>query len=30
MRNNGVNLKESVVFLLGNKCDSKSREVESA
>lgn len=29
MKTCGVNLKEAVVFLLGNKSDSKDKEVES-
>lgn len=27
MKNNGLDLKQSVVFLLGNKSDNKQREV---
>lgn len=30
MKNNGLDLKNTVVFLLGNKCDNKTREVENA
>ena len=30
MRNNGLDLKQCVVFLLGNKSDNKNKEVESA
>ena len=29
MKNCGVNPKESVTMLIGNKCDSKSKEVDS-
>jgi DnaJ family protein C protein 27 len=30
MKSNGLNMKEAVIFLLGNKSDSKAKEVESA
>jgi hypothetical protein len=29
MKNNGVNFKEAVIFLIGNKSDSKSKEVDA-
>jgi len=30
MKNNGLNAKDAVIFLLGNKSDSKNKEVDSA
>lgn len=30
MKNNGLNMKEAVIILLGNKCDTKSKEVDSS
>jgi len=30
MKNCGVNMKEVVVMLVGNKCDGRTKEVDSA
>ena len=30
MKSNGLDLKQTVVFLIGNKADGKSKEVDSA
>ena len=30
MKSNGLNLKECTVFLIGNKSDSKAKEVDSS
>lgn len=30
MKNNGLNLKEAVIFLLGNKSDTKSKEIDAS
>ena len=30
MKSNGLDLKQAVVFLIGNKSDGKSKEVDSA
>jgi DnaJ family protein C protein 27 len=30
MKSNGLNMKEAVIFLLGNKSDSKAKEIDSA
>ncbi len=30
MKNNGLNMKQAVILLLGNKCDTKLKEVDSS
>lgn len=30
MKNYGVNAKDSVIMLIGNKCDGRSKEVDPA
>ena len=30
MKNNGIDLKQTVVFLVGNKSDGKIKEIEAA
>jgi DnaJ family protein C protein 27 len=30
MKNSGINSKDSVIMLVGNKCDGRTKEVDSA
>ena len=30
MKNNGVNMKEAVIMLIGNKCDGRTKEIDQA